>query len=467
MRRMRFVSAGLLSGSLLLAFVAILPVMATSADRGSPAPDAAPAFRIPMKQFTLKNGLRVILSEDHSAPTYTICMDYNVGSRNERPGRTGFAHLFEHMMFQGSENVGKNEMNMLVLTNGGNINGTTDKDRTLYYETLPSNQLDLGFFMESDRMRSLAINQANLDNQRSTVQEERRLRVDNQPYGKTFEKVDDLAYTNPAYRHSIIGSMEDLNAASVKDVSDFFRMYYAPNNAVLVLVGDFKTDEAMAKIQKYFGDIPRQPDPAPVDMTEAPQTSEHRATLEDALARVARLDIAYKITPANVPDWYALDVLGDILMSGQSSRFYQEFVKDKSMATGVGGGASNERGPGLFRMIAIVRPGVAPEDIEKAMEADVERVKKEGVTEKELAKALILHRVSQLQGLESTFGRAAAIGEGAVNFNDPELVNQDLPMHAKVTLADIQRVAQKYLTENDRTVVITLPKAAAPAASGQ
>jgi predicted Zn-dependent peptidase len=468
MRKMKFVYALFLSASLLIVGEAIRPAVATAADGGgNPAPDTAAPFRIPIKQVTLKNGLRVILSEDHTAPTYSICIDYNVGSRNERPGRTGFAHLFEHMMYQGSENVGKGEMNMLVQNNGGGMNGTTDKDRTVYFETLPANQLDLGFFMESDRMRALAINQANLDNQRNAVQEERRLRVDNQPYGKTFEKVDDLAYENPAYKHSVIGSMEDLNAASVADVAGFFKTYYAPNNAVLVLVGDFKSDEALAKIEKYFGGIPRQPDGPPVDMNESPQTAERRATLEDALARTPRLDIAYKITPGYTADWYALDVVGDVLTNGQSSRLYQELVKDKSMVTGVFGGAGNDRGPALFRLIASVKPGVSPADVEKAIEADIERIQKDGITADELTKTILRDRVTHIQGLQGTLNRAFSIGEFAVNFNDPEMINKGDAAYAKVTLADVKRVAQKYLTPNNRTVVITMPKAAAPAGAGQ
>lgn len=464
MRQIKFVSALCLSASMLIAGSAIRPTVATAADGGgNPAPDAAAPFRIPIKQVTLKNGLRVILSEDHTAPTYSICVDYNVGSRNERQGRTGFAHLFEHMMFQGSENVGKGEMNILVQNNGGGMNGTTDKDRTVYYETLPANQLDLGFFMESDRMRALAINQANLDNQRNAVQEERRLRVDNQPYGKTFDTVDDLAYVNMPYKHSVIGSMEDLNAASVADVTEFFKTYYAPNNAVLVLVGDFKPDQALAKIEKYFGGIPRQPNPPPVDMKEPPSTKEERANLEDVLARLPRLDMAYRVTPGYTADWYALDVLGDVLTNGQSSRLYQELVKDKSMVTGVFGGPGNDRGPALFRFIANVKQGVAPTDVEKAIEADIERIQKDGVTAEELSKTIIRDRVSHLQSLQGTLGRAIGIGEFAVNFDNPEMINQSDAAYAKVTRADVQRVAQKYLTEKNRIVVITMPKAAAPA----
>ena len=201
----------------------------------------------------------MILSEDHTAPVYSIVVHYNVGSRDERPGRTGFAHLFEHMMFKGSENVGPGEHFMLIFNNGGTMNGTTNKDRTLYFETLPANQLDLGIFLEADRMRSLEITKANLDNQRNAVQEERRQGLDNQPYGRSFELIDELAYDNPAYEHSVIGSMADLNAASVEDVASFFKTYYAPNNAVLAIVGDIDPKQTLEKVRKAFGAFRRSP----------------------------------------------------------------------------------------------------------------------------------------------------------------------------------------------------------------
>ena len=229
---------------------------------------ATQSFDVAFKEFRLNNGLRVILAEDHSAPTYSICATYNVGSRDERAGRTGFAHLFEHMLFQGSENVGKGEHFILVQNNGGTANGTTNADRTNYFETLPANQLELGIFLEADRMGALIITQANLDNQRQTVQEERRQNYDNRPYGKTYEAVIETAYDNFAYKHSVIGSMHDLNAATVQDAADFFRIYYAPNNAVLSLVGDFQTDVALSLVRKYFDRIPAQP--------RSPHTRRHR-----------------------------------------------------------------------------------------------------------------------------------------------------------------------------------------------
>src|SRR5215213_8139494 len=221
--------------------------------------------RVDFKETTLKNGLRVITVEDHSAPVIAISITYNVGSRDQHKGRTGFAHLFEHMMFKGSENIGTGEHFLLVFNNGGTMNGTTNEDRTNYFEALPSNQLDLAIFLEADRMKSLAITKENLDNQRNAVQEERRLGVDNVAYGKSGEVQQELLYDNFAYKHTVIGSMDDLNAASVEDVSQFFKTYYAPNNAVLTLVGDFKSENALANIRKNFEGIARQPNPPAID----------------------------------------------------------------------------------------------------------------------------------------------------------------------------------------------------------
>src|SRR3954469_10607889 len=278
---------------------------------------------IKFSNVKLKNGLRVIISEDHTAPAVSVAVIYNVGSADEKARRTGFAHLFEHMMFKGSENVGPGEHPALIFSNGGTMNGTTNEDRTLYFETLPANQLQLALFLEGDRMHSLDINKANLDNQRNAVQEERRLRVDNQAYGQTFEKTGQQAYDNPAYKHSVIGSMEDLNAASVDDVATFFKTYYAPNNAVLSIVGDVDTTKTLALIETYFGTISRQPQPKRPDLTEAPHTAERRSTMEDPLARLTQIDIAYVTPPAGSPEGDALDVVSWVLSSGRSARLNQ------------------------------------------------------------------------------------------------------------------------------------------------
>src|SRR5436305_1436376 len=329
---------------------------------------------VDMKETRLANGLRVFTVEDHNTPVIAIDVTYNVGSRNERPGRTGFAHLFEHMMFKGSENVGTGEHFYLVFNNGGTMNGTTNEDRTTYFEALPANQLDLALFLEADRMRSLVINKANLDNQRNAVQEERRLGVDNQPYGQSGEIQQGLLYDNFAYKHTTIGSMEDLNAASVEDVAAFFKMYYAPNNAVLVLVGDFNTGEALKKIKQSFEAIPSQPTPPPVDMTEPQQTAERRANVDDALARLPQIDLAFKAVPGNTPDFYALQVLSAALQGGQSSRFYQALVKDKHLVTNVGGFMDEKRGVGALYTSATLKPGVDRKSVEAAIYDEIEKL---------------------------------------------------------------------------------------------
>src|ERR1700722_17147669 len=301
----------------------------------SPADNDVKVPNLEFRDVKLDNGLRVILAPDHSAPVYAIDVCYNVGSRNERPGRTGFAHLFEHMMFQGSENIGKGEHFTLVLNNGGGMNGTTNEDRTTYFEELPKNQLDLGLFLETDLMRALNIKQDKLDNQRNAVQEERRQGIDNQPYGRAQLDVDNLSYDNFAYKHSTIGSMTDLNAASIDDVKDFFRIYYAPNNAVLTLVGDFDPDEALVKIKKYFGAIPAQPTPPSVaaDLLDEPHYGERREVIYDPLARLPEIDIAYHIPAGNTPGNYAAKQLAIILGQGESSVFYQHLVKDQQLAS--------------------------------------------------------------------------------------------------------------------------------------
>jgi zinc protease len=422
--------------------------------------------RVDFKETTLKNGLRVITVEDHSAPVVALSITYNVGSRNERQGRTGFAHLFEHMMFKGSENVGSGEHFMLVFNNGGNMNGTTNEDRTNYFEILPANQLDLALFLESDRMKSLAITKDNLDNQRNAVQEERRLGVDNQAYGKSGEVQQELIYDNFAYKHSVIGSMDDLNAATVQDVSEFFKMYYAPNNATLVLVGDFKTNEALARIRTSFESIARQPDPPTVDMAEPQQKAERRASLDDMLARAPRVDLAYKAVAGNTADFYALQVLAAVLQSGQSSRLYQKLVKEKEMVTNVGGFMDEKRGVGAFYTNATLRPGFKTEDVEAVIYAEMDRLKREPIADWELQKAKNTTRRNLINGLQSSLSRAVALGQYTTYYNEPGLINARLDKVAAITKEDVQRVANKYLADTNRTVVITMPKAKAKPATG-
>lgn len=420
--------------------------------------NAAP--EVAFKEFKLKNGLRVILSEDHSAPTYSIAVTYNVGSRDEKQGRTGFAHLFEHMMYQGSENVGKGEHLSLIQNNGGNMNGTTSADRTMYFETLPANQLDLGLFVEADRMKSLVINQVNLDNQRNAVQEERRLNYDNRPYGNTFEAVGSTAFDNFAYKHSTIGSMADLNAATVDDVQTFFKLYYAPNNAVIAIVGDFKTEEALKKVEQYFGSLPAQPAPPQPDVAEPEQHAERRATIEDHFAQIPRVDLVYKLPAGNSPDIYALQLVTDVMGGGQSSRLYQAMVKDQELAVQAQSFLQPQRGTSLAYFIGFTRPGKEPGTLEKSMEAEIDRLQRELITEAELKRAKMKIKTTYYRNLRGSLNRATDLSENAVFYNDPGLINSEEGLYQRVTREDVQRVAKKYLTRENRTVLITMPVAA-------
>ena len=437
-------STRLAASGVLIALLAAAPVAQTT-----------PAIRF--SESRLANGLRVILAEDHAAPVYSIVIHYNVGSRDERPGRTGFAHLFEHMMFKGSENVGAGEQFVLIFNNGGSMNGTTNKDRTLYYETLPANQLDLGIFLEADRMRSLAITKDNLDNQRNAVQEERRQGVDNQPYGRTDELLDELAYDNPAYEHSVIGSMADLNAASVADVAAFFKTYYAPNNAVLAIVGDIDVKATLDKVRKAFEPIPSQPPPPQVDMTEPPQTAERRRSLDDPLARLARVDIAFKVPPRVSADDDAVRVLGTVLSNGRSSRFFQKIVREQQLSPNVFAGRDSAVGPGLFQVTATVAPGKAPEAVEAAVLAEIERVKAGPIADWEMEKARNNAKRTVVSGLTNSLNRATQLAEFASVFGETGLINERVDRIARVTAADVQRVAAAYLTMENRTVIITRP----------
>jgi len=419
----------------------------------------------PKVQFTdtrLKNGLRVLISEDHTAPVFSIGIVYNVGSRNERKGRTGFAHLFEHMMFKGSQNVGSGEHFTLVYNNGGDMNGGTSQDSTMYYEMMPANQLDLALFLEADRMRALDINKANLDNQIGTVSEERKQGVDNQPYGRTFELVPELAYTNFAYKHSVIGSLDDLRAATVDDVAAFFRTYYAPNNAALAIVGDVRTADCLAKVRQYFESIPQQAPPPEVDMTEPAQTAEKRQTIDDPLAKLTRLDVVYHIPQGLTADSDALSMLGSVLSSGRSSRFYDNIVRLKQLSQSVGAYAGQNRGPSLFRVGGTVMPGKSVADLEKAIYEEIEKVKGGPIEAWEIEKT----RNAALRGfvgtMTSSLSRAISLSQYAVFYNDPGLINTRYQRLSSITAADVQRVAKQYLTPENRTVVITNPKPPAP-----
>jgi len=366
------------------------------------------------------------------------------------------------MMFKGSENVGPGEHFYSIFSNGGTMNGTTNKERTLYFEELPSNQLEMALFLEADRMRSLAIRRDNLDNQRQAVQEERRQGLDNQPYAKSRDAFDALAFDNAAYKHSVIGSMEDLNAASVDDVASFFRTYYAPNNAILAISGDVNTAAALEKVHRYFDAIPAQPAPPAVDVSQPPQTAERRDTVTDPLARLPRVDIGYRIPSSLSPDDDTIDVLVQILSGGRSSRLYEALVREKQVAVQVGAGTENSRGPRLLRISGTPAPGHTPEELEAATYAEIERLKTGPIADWEIDKARNAGRRQIVAEMTRSLQRAILLAEAALIYGDPAIVNTRFDRLAKFNAADVQRVAKAYLVPENRTVLITVPKPAAP-----
>jgi len=433
----------------LLVFVSFMTTI-VSAQKGSALPP------IKYKEYTLKNGLRVIMHEDKSTPVVSVNVWYHVGSKNEAPGRTGFAHLFEHMMFQGSQNY--IDGYRLVDELGGNVNGTTDQDRTWYFETVPSNTLERVLYAEGDRMGNLlgAISQEKLDNQRDVVKNERRQRVDNQPYGTMSERIGEIMYpVGHPYHWSVIGSMEDLSAASLEDVKSFFRQYYAPNNAVLVLSGDYNEKQARAWIEKYFGKIARgaaitRPNPAMPSLS-----GEIRKTYEDNVP-LPRISMVWHSTPAYAPDEAALDMLSSILSTGRGSRLQSNLVYGKEIAQQAGAFNGTSEIAGLFQITALAKPGKTLDEIEKEINAEIERLKNEPPTAEEMTRALTIREASAIYGLQTVLGKGGQLASYAGYLNKPGYFQADIDRYRKVTAADIQRVARQYLTAN-RLVMSYVP----------
>jgi zinc protease len=425
----------------------------------------AQSFKIHFSQFQLDNGLRVVMSEDHTAPVVAVTVYYDVGSRNEVRGRTGFAHLFEHMMFQGSENVGKAEHFKYVESNGGSMNGSTHTDFTNYYEFLPSNQLELALWLESDRMRSLKITPENLKNQQEAVKEEKRLSYDNQAYWPALERMDEMIFHNWASAHSTIGSIADLNAANIVDVKQFFDIYYAPNNAVLAIVGDMDSAQTESLVRKYFGTIPRQKSPPSVDVSEPDGVVKRKAVVDDPLAETPAIAMAWKIPARREPDFYAVALLKSLLLDGSSARLYQKLVKEKAVSLEVQGFFEERRGPGQATVLTIHKSDVKSEDVEAIIEAEIERVKKEGVTATELNKVKNQYRLSRfISGSEGEYtsfqtalGRALALAEFTLFDNDPSLINTEIDRYLAVTPDEVREVARKYFVPSNTASLYIRP----------
>jgi predicted Zn-dependent peptidase len=423
-------------------------------------------LNVPVVYYKLPNGLKVVISEDHNAPVVTVAVYYGIGFRVEPKGRTGFAHLFEHMMFQGSANVKKFEHAKFVEANGGSLNGSTRLDLTNYFETLPSDRVELGLWLEADRMRSLDVSPENLKNQQAVVSEEVRVNVLNQPYA-AFEWLDLWINANQNWynAHNFYGDLTDLEAANLDDVRNFFKAYYAPNNAVLTVVGDVDTAEVRKFIEKHFASIPSQPIPKRPDISEPAQTKEKRVSQTDKLANLPALAIGYHMPDQKSTDFAAMVLLNQILQGDDSSRLYQRLVKEKELAldlsSGVNLGLGNEfdyDGPMLLTTRTTYKPGNKGDDVVKELDAILADIKQKGVTEKELADAKVRFRSNYFDQLESTFGKAHLLSSFALFRDNPALINTALEPFEAVTLAQVKAVAQKYFVPENRTIIDRVPE---------
>ena len=410
-----------------------------------------------LEDYTLENGLRIVLNPDNSIPVVSLAVYYNVGSRNEREGRTGFAHLFEHMMFQGSENVGKAEHFQFIMKAGGTMNGTTSSERTNYFETLPANQLPLGLWLESDRMRTLAVTQENLDNQLEAVKEEKRLRYDNQPYGQIFDILIEMMYKNFANAHSTIGSMDDLDAATVEDCQNFFKMYYAPNNAVLVLSGAFESDVAKGLIEKYFSTIESQAKPPGIDVSEPTEVALKYKKYEDKLAPLPAFLMGWKIPQRRTDEYYALYLAGKLLYDGESSRLYQKLVKGEETVTQLFGFTDERRGPSGIMIGAIPKPEADLENIRENIINEIKDLSESGATEDEMEK---LHNQlinDEVRSRQSSSMRSKGIAEFTLYDGDPTLINSEINDLLKITSEQIKDAVNTYLNTDNRSLLDIVP----------
>jgi len=428
-------------------------------------------MQIPIERYTLDNGLRVVLSQDHTLPIVSLNLWYNVGSRNEVPGRTGLAHLFEHMMFQGSQNVPDTQHVALVERVGGSINASTWLDRTNYYTTLPASHLELGLWLESDRLGFFlpALTQEKFDNQREVVKNERRQRVDNAPYGDWDERVQRLLYpADHPYHHSVIGSMDHLDATTLDDVADFFGTYYAPDNAVLTVCGDFDPGDARRLIDRYFGPIPRGPGVPPLPgqprLEPLQLGREVRETVESAVA-APRVFLAWRIPPFGAQDYYVADVVTELLAGGKSARLYRALVRERRVARAVGAFVLPlVTGAAALVLRANVPPGHDPAPVEAALLEELERLGREGPAEDEMDRARVSVEVRRVLELQKLSERADQLSMFTTYFDQPELINTELDRYRAVTADDVRRLLARHLSPGDRVALTYVPLAAAEAA---
>ncbi len=427
---------------------------------------AGAAVNVPVVYYRLPNGLKVVISEAHAAPTVTVSVYYGVGFRVEPKGQTGFAHLFEHMMFQGSANVKKMEHSKIVESNGGTLNGSTRLDFTNYYETLPASRVETALWLEADRMRSLDVTEENLKNQQNVVSEEVRVNVLNQPY-QAFEWLDLWQNANQNWfnAHNFYGDLHDIEAAKIADVRQFFKTYYAPNNATLAIVGDIDAAAMRPLAEKYFGDIPLQSVPERPDINEPKQTAEKRLTQTDKLANVPALAFGYHLPDQESAEYAPMVLLDLILQGDDSSRLYQRLVKDTKISLDWSGGINYELGtefdydgPMLLVSRTTYKPGHSGAEILKEVDAVMRDIQENGVTAKELNAAKVRFRSNFYDQLESTFGKANLLASFALFRDDPSRVNKVLPLYDAVTAAQIRDAARQYLIPENRTAIDRVPE---------
>ncbi|MEM8907998.1 MAG: pitrilysin family protein, partial [Bacteroidota bacterium] len=412
--------------------------------------------------YDLDNGLHVILHQDQTTPIVAVTVMYHVGSKNENPNRTGFAHFFEHLLFEGSENIKRGEFDDYISRAGGTNNANTWYDRTFYYELLPSNQLATGLWLESERMLHAKVENVGIETQRQVVKEERRQRVDNQPYGSVLEESMKRAFTKHPYRWSVIGSMEHLDAAQEADYKQFYEDFYVPNNAVLSIAGDINIEEAKQLIDQYFGQIPRGDKPVyRPEIVEPPLIGEVRDTIYDNIQLPAVVQ-TYRIPAQGTPDFYAVKMLGTLLSQGQSSRLYKSLVDEQQMAVFVGNFSLELEDPGVSLAFGIANMGVGTTELEAAMDAEIQKANDELISEREFQKLRNQIESDFVTANSTVAGRAESLANYHMYFGDAELVNTEIERYMKVTREDIQRVARKYFNVNNRVVLYYLPKPQEP-----
>jgi len=420
-------------------------------------------MRIPVENFELDNGLRVTLSQDKTAPIVAVNLWYHVGSANERLDRTGFAHLFEHMLFQGSEHVGANEHFELVQRAGGTLNGSTWLERTNYFETVPSNQLALALWLEADRMGALlpAMTQKKLDTQRDVVKNERRWSVDNQPYGTCWEKIQELSYPEShPFHHSLIGSMEHLSEASLDDVAQFFRTYYTPDNAVLTIAGDFEIDEAKELVGKYFGDIPRGKDRPPLSNMDLPPIfgKPVRSVVEDDVS-LPRVYISFRSPVFGSEDYYAASVAGAILGMRRGSRLYRSLVRERQTAADAAAFTFDlAKGADLLIVDVTARPEVSAEKLEEEVLREIDLLIHDGVSAEEVERAVALIQTDMITAMQTASERADRLSMFATLFGNADLVNEQADRYAAVTAERVNAFARERLIPENRATLIYIPR---------